>query len=163
MSILAIATALRFLEERLNEGFLEKTKKEIDDIRESCEIIAIIILEKVFNNRTKEEIFDVYASYTWFIQKIIQEKSVTSIIREYEEYIRKFFKIKEDTFDKEHHFAHRIKEEIFNDIDLNDLAKFAKMHILIQGILLFIDAFAGVEQDKINKDVEKICSILGIK
>jgi len=55
MSILAIATALRFLEERLNEGFLEKTKKEIDDIRESCEIIAIIILEKVFNNRTKEE------------------------------------------------------------------------------------------------------------
>jgi len=162
MSILAVATALGFLKESLKKGFSEKTNEEIDDIRGNCEIDSILVLSKVFNDRTKEEIFDIYASYTWFDQKIIQEKRETSIITVYERSIKSFFKIKEDSYDKEHHFANRIKE-IFNDIDLNELAKFAKMHVSIQGLLLFMDAFAAVDQDKINKDVVEIFSILGIK
>jgi len=71
-------------------------------------------------------------------------------------------KIKEDTHDKEHHFANRIKE-IFNDIDLNKLVIFEKMHVPIQTLLLFVDAFAAVDQEKINKYVVEIFSILRTK
>ena len=71
-------------------------------------------------------------------------------------------KIKEDPHHKEHHFANRIKE-IFNDIDLNKLLKFAKRHVSIQGLLLFMDAFAAVDQEKINKDVVEMFSILRTK
>lgn len=162
MSILAIATALGFLEECLKREFPEKKNEEIDDICGNCEIDAICVLSEVFNDRIKEEIFDIYASYTWFDQKIIQKKSKTPIIKRIEKSIRNFAKIKEDTQNKEHHFANRIKE-IFNDIDLNELVKFAKMHVSIQGLLLFMDAFAAVDQEKINKDVVEIFSILGIK
>lgn len=161
MSILAVATALGFLKECLKKEFPEKKNEEIDDIRGNCEIDAIRVLSEVFNDRTKEEIFDIYASYTLCDLKTIRKKSKTPIIKRIEKSIRNFAKIKEDTHDKEHHFANRIKE-IFDDIDLNELVKFAKMHVSIQGLLLFMDAFAAVDQEKINKDIVEIFSILGI-
>jgi len=37
------------------------------------------------------------------------------------------------------------------------------MHVSIQGLLLFMDAFAAVDQEKINKYVVEIFSILRTK
>ena len=161
MSVLAVATALGFLKECLKREFPEKTNEEIDDIRSNCEIDVIRVLSEVFNDRTKEEIFDIYASYTFCDLNTIQKKSKTPIYKRIEESIRNFAKIKENTHDKEHHFANRIKE-IFNYLDLNELVKFAKMHVSIQGLLLFMDAFAAVDQEKINKDVVEILGITKI-
>lgn len=156
MSILALATAFGPLEERLKKEFPEKTKEEVNDIFTKCLGGAIHVLSEVFNDKTSEEIFDIYASYTWFDS--VLEKMKAGINKRVEKFIRDLSGIKE-ACNKEQYFAQKVRD-IFDDININEVTKFAKNHVSIQGLLLLMDAFAGVEQEQINKDVVRIWSII---
>lgn len=160
MSVLAIATAARVLEDRLKKEFANKKESVINDICGDCVVALIDTLNRVFNDRSGEEIFDIYASYTWFEQlDILQGKTTTPFNEWLEKNIRDWARIEKSVHDKEHHFANRVSK-ILNDIDLDELAKFAKRDISIQGLLLAMDAFAAVEQEEINKKVAEFFSIL---
>jgi len=160
MSVLAVATAAGVVEDRLKKEFGNKTESVINDICGDCVVLLIDTLNGVFNDRSGEEIFDIYASYALLEQSnILQEKPETAFGEWLEKNIRDFVRIEESVHDKEHHFANRVSK-IFSDIDLDELAKFAKKDISIQGLLLAIDAFAAVEQDEINNKVAELLPIL---
>jgi hypothetical protein len=161
MSVLAVATAAEVVEDRLKKEFVKKKESVIADIFGDCEVVLIDTLHRIFNDRNAEEIFDIYASYTWFEQlNILQEKTKTPFNEWLEKNIRDWAKIGKSVHDKEHHFANRVSK-IFGGIDLDELAEFAKRDISIQGLLLAMDAFASVEQEQINKKVAQFFSILG--
>ena len=159
MSLLAIAIASRILKDRFKKEFANKKDWVIDNIYGNCEVAFIDTLSRIFGMFNIEEIFDIYASYAWFELNILQEKTKTPTTEWLEKNIRDWAKIEKSVNDEEHHFASRVSK-IFNDIDLDELAKFAKRNISIQGFLLSMDAFAAVNQEQINKDVAEFFSIL---
>jgi hypothetical protein len=153
ISILMLSTALINLEKRLKNVLQKKKEKEVEEINRDCIIKAILIFSYFFSKKTVEDIFDVYASYDILSLKILNEEKKGSAMKNLKTKIRNFHKIEKKVYNKETHFAKRVRN-IIKDIELEELALFAKKHISIQGTLLSLDAFS-VDQKEVLKALKE--------
>ena len=156
MSILCISVASKFLEDVLNKEF--ENIKNVEDIFSDCEIQMINTLTMFFRDKEPEAIFDIYASYTYFKKGILTKKENHSSIEWLEKSLRNFANIEMNVYDEENHFASRVNKK-YKNINKKKLVEFAKLNISIQGLLLTMDAFTGVEQSEIIRVVKHFFSI----
>lgn len=160
MHILVLTKGLLVVTDILHKHLPSK-KEELDDMISDCEIDCFVIMERMYQHsrKSREDIFNAYEEYSWLDKpNPLKGQSKSKFIEEIHSKVRKFSRIDDDTTSQEDHFALRIKKEI-NRIDKTVLIDFAKKHITIQGLLLAMDAFAAVEQDKIDSGVREFFNL----